>query len=462
MENIIDLKNNLKNNPLFQLSLSSKELFHSNFLYWMATTEQLRPVFCGAMNSLYRPEIFVEKPDGWCICVGDNHVGLDECVVLREFKNLDFCICKKVKEKDNGNDYMLDDDTNTDVDELDRDKAGEILFVIENKVKSICTKQQLVGYNQKILEHNLPYYKMDCGVKRLKDIKIDQNRLPKCMLLSMVKEFAEKEAINGMANDCVSITKGKSVVTVKGMSWKIADYAKLSNSLQKTSSSGCLSFSQQIINEYAAFIGTFSDMLNGSVININEDITWEELKREASTFDSIRCGDIFQKNAMHKCAGFLAKKIKSDDYLKDYTIDFDSSKKHIIETYKNGNKTLYIGVNFLHGQALLEIKYAINRTSRVCLQIQGGIYCVGVEAEGTGATKTEKKNNRTDWDNKVKKLFESVGINLLVSLDSNTKKIHSYQNKDSGYFYVTEYHQKESISYTLNKMIKGMRSLCKP
>lgn len=30
--------NELKNSPMFQLSLSSKELFHSNFIYWLTST----------------------------------------------------------------------------------------------------------------------------------------------------------------------------------------------------------------------------------------------------------------------------------------------------------------------------------------------------------------------------------------------------------------------------------------
>lgn len=34
----------LKNNPIFQLSLSSKELFHSNFLAWLAEDDNTRCV----------------------------------------------------------------------------------------------------------------------------------------------------------------------------------------------------------------------------------------------------------------------------------------------------------------------------------------------------------------------------------------------------------------------------------
>lgn len=34
----------LNNNPIFQLSLSSKELFHSNFLAWLAEDKNTRTI----------------------------------------------------------------------------------------------------------------------------------------------------------------------------------------------------------------------------------------------------------------------------------------------------------------------------------------------------------------------------------------------------------------------------------
>ena len=35
----------LKNNPIFHLSLSSKELFHSNFLAWLAEDKNTQALF---------------------------------------------------------------------------------------------------------------------------------------------------------------------------------------------------------------------------------------------------------------------------------------------------------------------------------------------------------------------------------------------------------------------------------
>lgn len=44
----------LSNNPIFQLSLSSKELFHSNFLAWLAEDDNTRCVFNKVMQTHWR------------------------------------------------------------------------------------------------------------------------------------------------------------------------------------------------------------------------------------------------------------------------------------------------------------------------------------------------------------------------------------------------------------------------
>ncbi|WP_297867782.1 PD-(D/E)XK nuclease family protein [uncultured Flavobacterium sp.] len=103
----------LKNNFLFQASLGSKELFHSNFLVWLL----------GQKNSIGEYEtlkIFIE-----------NYIELeftdsDESIqIVREEKNIDIVIKWKTKNKWN-------------------------LVFIENKMKSIPTEGQLEDYNNKI------------------------------------------------------------------------------------------------------------------------------------------------------------------------------------------------------------------------------------------------------------------------------------------------------------------------
>lgn len=42
----------LQNNPIFQLSLSSKELFHSNFLAWLAEDKNTQALFKKILSTL--------------------------------------------------------------------------------------------------------------------------------------------------------------------------------------------------------------------------------------------------------------------------------------------------------------------------------------------------------------------------------------------------------------------------
>ena len=94
----------LSSSPLFNLSLSSKELFHSNFLAWLAQ---------------HYPDFFVEIcKDLGCKADWSNA----EWNVKREYKNFDLCITSDEK----------------------------IVMVLENKVKSIPTKAQLDEYVEKL------------------------------------------------------------------------------------------------------------------------------------------------------------------------------------------------------------------------------------------------------------------------------------------------------------------------
>ncbi len=95
---------------MYNLSLSSKELFHSNFLAWLGKNANTRRFFVGMIEEL--TGIQLDFNGNWS--------------VEREDKNFDLCI----KEKDK---YIL---------------------VIENKVKSIPRKSQLDEYVGKINKNN--------------------------------------------------------------------------------------------------------------------------------------------------------------------------------------------------------------------------------------------------------------------------------------------------------------------
>lgn len=125
----------LEESPMFALSLSSKELFHSNFLYWIGTRH--RDLFLAICKDL---GCFThwEKED-W---------EREDWVVKREYNNYDLCI--------------------------ERNK-DDIPFVLENKVKSIPYKEQLDKYAEKL--------------EALKNPPKD------LVLLSLITDFSDKKAI---------------------------------------------------------------------------------------------------------------------------------------------------------------------------------------------------------------------------------------------------------------------------
>ena len=91
----------LKLSPMFNLSLSSKELFHSNFIDWLISAESV------LMSDLFTNLL-------------NQKIVIDKC--SREKNNFDLMI----------------------------DCEGDKQIIIENKFKSIITEQQLKRYNEKL------------------------------------------------------------------------------------------------------------------------------------------------------------------------------------------------------------------------------------------------------------------------------------------------------------------------
>ena len=107
-----DILGELKMNPIFKMSLGSKELFHSNFLEYLWDLDNSR--FIKMINSLLPKEKEIVLESGKDYFMG------------REKEKLDICIFHK------------------------EDKKEVYDLVIENKVKSIPYKKQLEEYFKKV------------------------------------------------------------------------------------------------------------------------------------------------------------------------------------------------------------------------------------------------------------------------------------------------------------------------
>ena len=142
----------LDKSPMFKLSLSSKELFHSNFLEWLSTVEmeqfkKLILQMAGVKSG--------EERDDWTWNL--------KWEVKREYNNFDLCIVEgnskgNVEEEEDFSqerELPLDGDGNEHAEEV---QDGRILFVLENKVKSIPYEDQLKQYSTEAEELNRKFY----------------------------------------------------------------------------------------------------------------------------------------------------------------------------------------------------------------------------------------------------------------------------------------------------------------
>lgn len=142
-EIIINELEELYKNPMFRISLGSKELFHSNFLAFLWDCD--KQAFLNVINDLL--------PEGKKINVNEL-LGKEGLTIYREKENLDLCICHTENNKE-----CID-------------------IVIENKVKSIPYIEQLDEYRQTAAK---PQYKNSASVTYI--------------LLTLATEFPNKEAI---------------------------------------------------------------------------------------------------------------------------------------------------------------------------------------------------------------------------------------------------------------------------
>lgn len=258
----------LKNNPIFQLSLSSKELFHSNFLAWLAEDDNTRCVFNKVMQTWLDDKNWEYKPN--------------EMEVKREYNHFDFCVCDKLSIDGN-------------------DVTGSVQVVLENKFKSIAYKAQLVDYKDRTKTLNEEGYKNKYKAEEANKGKIlprgwrDEVEHPntKYILLTLADNFLDKDEIQSL---------GWKIVTY-------AEYAKLLRTvvgeLRDDEIKGNKAFYVELIAQYCDFIEMFSEHINECLDNVKEDNYWDILKND--DFTAVRCNDIWQKVVMHKYAQELFK-----------------------------------------------------------------------------------------------------------------------------------------------------------
>ncbi len=315
----------LQNNPIFQLSLSSKELFHSNFLAWLAEDKNTRRLFNRLMQD------WLNDPD-W-------EFDDEKMMVKREYKNFDFCICEKYSIKGA---YV----------------TGCVKMVLENKFKSIAYEAQLSKYKERTDTLNEEGCKNK--YKAEKELQGEPNaKLPKNWR-EEVKPASTKHILLTLAEDFLE----KKEIEKSG--WTVIAYASYAKTLRENIELITDNFYRQIIERYCDFIDIFSSEVNCCLNKIQMGESWDILHNKQ--FREVRCHDVWQKLVMHKCALEIKYMLEKEGL----NVTVASSDKDILkEQNSDAKNNIFILVGYYHSEGMLELKYILPGKSLFTLQQQG-------------------------------------------------------------------------------------------
>lgn len=359
----------LKKNAVFQLSLSSKELFHSNFLCWLAEDKNCSDVFIEVLKLFGFDEQAAKKiTDG---------LQNEEYMALREYKNFDFCICEKVKNfKHDKNDEDIDEEY----------IPGRLLLVLENKFKSIPYESQLKEYQEKAVILN------DDGFKnKAKAMWREKNEgeLPRWSENNYENEIKEINNTTIVPTRFVLLTLAQNVcgfeisnknqsneLNVDGVTWNVVSYENYANTL-KNNKLKDNDFTSDLIKKYSEFILSFHKMLHQEGDNSLPDANNVSSKRWSilscrKDMKSIRMDDIWQKLVANIIGMELRKRLEKNKYT-------TKSIKNVNEVLGSKEKMPYpneiiLVVGFTRGIALIDVKLVLNEKILFGIQIQGNAY----------------------------------------------------------------------------------------
>ena len=396
----------LNNNPIFQLSLSSKELFHSNFLAWLAEDKNTQALFKKILSTWLGEDTFDYNTD----CME----------IKREYKNFDFSICEKI----------INDKES---------KTGRIRLVLENKFKSIAYKAQLDNYKKKVDALNEEADKAQCKAKlKLNSAKFENwkgnAKLPKTkyILLTLAENFLDKEAVNQSG-------------------WIIVTYADYSKTLHDNLALVKDKFYKELLEKYCEFIDAFYTYTNNCLEQIKYTDNWEILKNE--DFSTLRCNDIWQKLVMHQCALQLAKKLEKK-FGKDFQPTIVTSDQEIWGENGNENKDkLFMRVSYYHGEALLELKYLIPQKGIFVLQQQGNHPLrAGFLDMLSKKPKYSKKHDTKNWNEETDRIIREAKLETMVP----PKKVESEDKPRYNSFGVFYYNDLNTVTKNIENTLDDM------
>lgn len=382
---------------MFHLSLSSKELFHSNLLAWLAEDSDTRELFVKVLNLFgLENEQAIDLADG---------IRKGKYMVLREYKNFDFCICEKLKnwKEDSEEEYV----------------PGRVVLVLENKFKSIPYEAQLKGYEEKVKGLNEEGMKNNAKSQYYEKNKDEVQK-------KWSKKLGSQYQIQDVTCHFVLLTLNKEVcglqLTDNGGKkccgkWPVVSYKEYAEVLSGHAKDK-QDFKHQIIKDYAGYVNKFCDYINPKLQELESDDLlkkkWKEVLCPNKELLSIRMDDIWQKLV----ANIVLKHLRAKGVNKGL-VGGDSESVVGLKAgdfLKNGGPgQVFVGAGFSRGTALIEIKIYIENECLFGVQIQNGLYKRFLEVP-KDKVETDEDSRITFYEDKLEKFKD---LNLFRYNNSN-------------------------------------------
>lgn len=399
-----DAVNYLKTSPMFNLSLSSNELFHSNFLYWIwkAYPEKFKII----INQLIGEGNYWD--DKW----------KDKTIeVRREYKNFDLCIIDVTNKTST--------DTESEIEEENGyySSDGLILFVLENKVKSIPYRQQLVKYSEKIVSHNTQVLK--------KQIK-EENRINRWSK-KWDEDLDNRKKNTTTCKILLSLFQGFQNGEKMPDDWEMRSYASYLKIIESIlPSSENILPSSEFLSDYCQYVKWLINLVGewddskvpwGSLFlswrdenRCNKPINErkeEDKKRNYHITDAeeLRLHALYHKRRNAQICQTIVTQFENenvqnvqyiraqdDNILLGLEPHKDSTYQKREDYFVNNNFIIGVYYNFTHGQPLVEIKVASKENSDLIyiIQVQDKYYEHGVIV----------KNAKDWWENSRTKIVK--------------------------------------------------------
>ena len=339
----------LRESFTFQMSLGSKELFHSNFLQWLSVIDW--EGFLTVLHKLSRvPEFWWEKNVKCNVGVNGIYEGNpmpfhpdnENVEVRRECNDYDLSV------------YILTGYTKPRKGN-DPQKKWCPVFVLENKVKSMPYQYQLDGYANKAFKE------WKVGKKKKELSRLWKKNPVSFVLLTLFDE--------------VTIDKSQIDDSDIKVTWEKCNYNYLSDILENIFTNKEEDLTNKVIGDYCKFIKALHGLSQSDDWKVNSTMDYQnQMLRGGEAEKKLRIADLREKVHHERLLKLLEGKLNV--VFPSQCEHWDKKKEFLNrdKTTRYNTEMVFYNTSFSRGLGITEVFVIINESYRLMIELQGNQY----------------------------------------------------------------------------------------